>query len=792
MKRSVQVYIDFNKELKRIELFNDENIDVTSSVQNISDISKVFTDFSQSFTIPASTYNNNLFQHFYNSDFDGTVDHQLRRPASIEIDLIPFRTGMIQLEKSNLKDGHVYSYTITFYGDIRTLKDAFGEQKLSQLNFNEYPFEYTGANIQNTITDGSDLDIRFPLISSKRLWQYANPTVVFDNIDEATDSIKFSELFPAIKVKAIFDILQTTFGVTFQGVFLSNKKFTNAFLYLKNRELCTFLSAGEQLDLLSVTYQDPAAIAWTQVDLVNNTIHYSSANMYGVGYVTIPYMTTIAIQNVSILTAIYYIDIYVNNALYNTITGIGNNTYTAITDSNNPGVDKTIYFVIRSATPMTFGSIVTLYTDYNAYNAVVGGSSPVVDAITIIGANQTATSFLDMATFMPDIKIADFFSGVLKEMNLTCYSLAKNIFQIEPLEDWYNKGAIYDLTTSTIIDEIEISRVPLYKNINFKHAKSQSFMNETFFNFFNREYGDLTYSYPYDGSDYNIEVPFENLMFNKFDNQLLQVGYCLTKEPDFKPYVPKPIILYLYDGVSISPFYFNDAVSDNVIDKYMPFGQDVLYLGQDYSLNFGEETSTLLLSNISNSLFQTYYFGYLSNLYQRKNRITGLKMNMPLSILTKLRLNDRLVIRDKRYIINEMKSSLTSGIVNLTLINDFRPIRRTKPIKGDKGGGAGINVAVGTILLPNNAFRAEIDITGSGILSVDYPTIIEDTVVTFTIPELPSTYTRITEDGLNRRVTEGMVRRITEESKDTFIYIAKITYFFENDYTETQDIQIVQ
>ena len=48
--RQVQVYIEGLK----IELFEDEQINVTSSVQNINDISKVFTDFSQSFTVPAA------------------------------------------------------------------------------------------------------------------------------------------------------------------------------------------------------------------------------------------------------------------------------------------------------------------------------------------------------------------------------------------------------------------------------------------------------------------------------------------------------------------------------------------------------------------------------------------------------------------------------------------------------------------------------------------------------------------------------------------------------------------
>ena len=41
----------------KVDLFKDENIELNSSIQNVNDISKTFSDFSQSFTIPASAKN---------------------------------------------------------------------------------------------------------------------------------------------------------------------------------------------------------------------------------------------------------------------------------------------------------------------------------------------------------------------------------------------------------------------------------------------------------------------------------------------------------------------------------------------------------------------------------------------------------------------------------------------------------------------------------------------------------------------------------------------------------------
>ena len=52
MKRRIQVFIEpviDSGDYLQLELFNDEQIVVNSSVQNISDISKVFTDFFAKF-----------------------------------------------------------------------------------------------------------------------------------------------------------------------------------------------------------------------------------------------------------------------------------------------------------------------------------------------------------------------------------------------------------------------------------------------------------------------------------------------------------------------------------------------------------------------------------------------------------------------------------------------------------------------------------------------------------------------------------------------------------------------
>jgi hypothetical protein len=780
MKRNVQIYIEGN----RLELFNDEKINVNSSVQNIADISKVFTDFSQSFTVPASQNNNTIFQHFYNTDYDGTVNHNLRRDAYIEIDLTPFRRGKIQLEKANLKNGKVENYSITFYGDVLALKDKFGEDKLSSLDYSADSHEYIGSEVQLRIENtATDYDVCYPLISSKRVWQWNNITTPDDNIDTAAGAIVYDELLPAYRVRNILGVIQSTYGVTFQGTFLSDPRFTSAFLWLKKAEVPQFTSQATPIDFIYVNFYDPAAADYTSIDLTANTIQYTSTESVLENQ---QHFIDLTISGTSDTTLTYWIDIYINGTLVNTITGAGDTTYNLVTDDNSEGINNTCYFVLRAQSTLTFDSVINSY-----FTGIVGGYIPVNLPIYIIyNANQTAMAYVNLADLMPDMKVADFFAGLLKEMDLTCYGLSENVYQVEPLEDWYQKGQIIDITRYTMVENIDIERIKLYRTIKFKYQESLSFINQQFKQFFNRQYGDLDYSYPYDGDEYTIEVPFENLLFNRFENEDIQVGYALGTGPEFKPYVPKPILLYKFGGIGVNTWYFDNGTTVDAINSYMAFGQDLQVSGVDYSLNWGAETSTLWNVPITNGLYETYYFNYIVNLFNKKNRLTYIKVNLPITILTSLRLNDRLVIRDKRYIINEMKSDLTSGEVEFTLINDFRPLAPNREVGAPigVGGTALINTAV---TVPNGTYRITLDITGTGVISVSQTEFFEDARIDIVLPENTNPiYQLITEDA-NILITEDASGLVNEEGREV-IYTIPMTLENYDGTTTIQYIQITQ
>jgi hypothetical protein len=637
---TVGLYIYIDGVANRIELFDDEKISINSSVQNASDISKVYTDFSQSFTAPASDRNNKIFSHWYDNSIDGGYDARKRKKAYIELDTIPFRKGNIQLEKATIKNGVPENYTITFFGSLVSLKDTFAGKKLSELDYTPYNITYNADVAFNRVIDPTDYDVKFPLISSNRLWSDVGTT---QNITTLSGAILSTELFPALRVSKVFESIATNYNITFEGNFLNDERFINSYLWLKNSNV--FLAKSEELKINFNTTS-------TNIDVITFS---------GSGSKTWILNLTSSNLNINYDVVIYKDGIFRSRQ---TVTNSANalNTFTIVSlealDTQNAGV-YSIY--IESTSPIQFNSDVKIYLSSFGLVSTIYQTFP-----------QLTTSNLNLALYMPDIKVEDFFSSILKMFNLTCLSYEENVYNIEQIEDWYDSGNILDITQYTISDDVDISKLETFKKINFNYIKSESFMNVAYLGNAGFEYGDLKADLNSEGSEYNVQLPFENLLFNKFTGQNLQVGYSL--KTDYTAYIPKPIILYNYGTLQTCNFYLKGTGSATNITTYNAFGQDTLINGINHSLNFGLEISSLLLEPINNSLYSEYYQAYLQNIYNIKSRKYNVKALLPISLLTSIKLNNRLVIRDKRYIINNMKIDLTSGEVDFELINDFRTL----------------------------------------------------------------------------------------------------------------------
>ena len=818
--RSVQVYV----EGQRLELFKDETISVNSSQQNISDISKVMTDYSQTFNIPATPHNNGIFQHFYETDVDSSIDHNIRRSATIEIDLVEFRKGKLSIEKASLKKGQADSYAVTFYGETLAIKDKLGDELLSDVaELSDDAFAYTPNNVLAEIQDDTFGAVKFPLITN-RVLSYGDGSST-DISHTGSNAILTDELFPAISVKTVFEAIESRYNLQFNGTFLDDDRFKKAYLYCKNAQDFQFITKNVSFNVANSSADgsnyntslqaNQYFVTPNELRIFYQPIDDMFPNLTAPSGSTIDdligtHRVSVVVTNVSDLNETYYVDVLENGVVTRTIEGIGNTSNTLDFPSNrflfsNQSVNVTYTFNVRATSDISLDMEVEYLQRLDMILNPFGYTSR--DNIFRASQSVTLAQDLDVTQYIPKMKVSDFFKGVLNMFNLTCYGLGidngLDIYQVEPLDDWYLKGAIVDITEYTDISNVEINKVPLYKNISFNYKDSKSVTNEEFTKLFKRSFGNTTSSFEYDGGEYKIDLPFENLMFNKFTGTNLQVGFNV--DSNLAPYTPEPTILYMYENLS-ADFKVNDGDlgTTNEVTTYTPFGQDVLHNGTPRSLNFSADYSTLLGQPSQDNLFSNYYFPYLSNLYNLKNRNTKVKTILPVSILSTLQLNDRLIIRNKRYIINSMSTNLTTGEVNFDLLHDFRTV-----LAEDTSGGSDSRPM--PPLLPNlNAQCLDIPIlfpkecisatiTGSSnITSITPSTITEESTIVVCIPANETvTGLILTEDSLFNLATEdGSGDDVLQEEGDgsgsVSPYVITITYTYADFSTSSSQQVILQ
>jgi hypothetical protein len=663
----VGIYIyDEDGIARRIELFSDEKISVTSSVQDIADISKTFTDFSQSFTVPATPHNNAIFKHWYDNDVDNGFDARTRKNGFIELDTIPFRLGKFQLEKAQIKNGELDNYQITFFGSVVTLKDKFNSLNLKDLDYSVLDFNYTGSNVRDRVEGLVDSDVKFPLISSKNAWNWDTSGTVREDwdISKSATPIYHTDLFPAVRLKALFDIIADQIGVTFneyladEDNFLKQPKFNRAFLWFKNNNSLEEKFAPKKIDFNTVTSTTGSEGLYDttkqELDFVEPEIPYyvSESNL----------KITFSEPGVG--------DPRTNFRIYTFKDGVKVNEQSYVTETTQMYINLPLSGTGKYSFHISADAPVTYTSFYNFKVSIYLLTTPYVTLTATQSTAQTSSNAISLQYFAPDLKLEDFFSGVLKAFNLTCYSEDGQDFIIEQLEDWYLNGDVVDLTKHTTTDSIEINKTQIYKSIKFKFAESKNIFAVEYLARSKTAYGDLLYDMEVDGTEYNVELPFETMLMTKFTNTNLQIG--LSMDENLAPIIPGPVLLYDFGTIRAQDFYFNNGLSTTKLLSYNMFGQDTNILGENYTINFGIEQSTYTNRLESNSLFANYYEDYLTNIFSKKARLIKIKSILPIGVITNLKLNDRIIIRGKRYIIQSFTTDLTTGDVDFELITDFR------------------------------------------------------------------------------------------------------------------------
>ena len=714
MKRELQLYIQDT----RVDLFKDETVSLTDSIKNVRDISKVFTSFTKTFTLPASSTNNKLFQHYYNFDIvsnesinQSGFDGRKKVAARIQINHTPYKTGKIKLEGVNLKDNKPYAYRITFFGDIVEIKDALGDKKLADLDFSAYDLTYDASTVETKLTNiqSSTNHIIAPLIThTQRLFYNSlnsaetaddGNLTYFTGGGSHNHGVKWNQLKYAIRVNKIIEAIEalTEFDFTFSTDFFKNAfkpEFDHLFLWLHRKK-----GAVEQLTDTPETKITGFGDTTGGASSTGDYNFRSSINDFlvtaGTDFITVrePLRDNMDKFELEIDVATgetdpYSLRVTKDGSLFyqkNNITGsyiVGDDN---LDESSGNEDDDWIYEAGTYEvliTPDNAGTVISLDKLVWKINTNRGTDSNLFFRTPAIAIGETFTFYVNRQ--MPDMKIIDFLAGLFQLFNLTAF-LDNNVIKVQPLNDFYAGGTSYDITEYIDINTSQVNVALPYREIIFKFKDTKTFIADKYGKINGQDWSEIKYKAgetQLAGEIYKVEAPFGHMQFERLNDvnggalKNIQWGYYVDSNQE--SYIGSPMLFYPIN-INTGGISFVDALDVNGVasshkqltNVNLPFNSvDENPAVSLHQLNFNQEFSEWTqTTDFTKSLFQEYYSTYISQVFDSKNRLSKIKARLPLKILLNYSLADKFVINGTDYRINSITTNLTTGEADIELLN---------------------------------------------------------------------------------------------------------------------------
>jgi len=673
MKNKVTLFVGDEE----LDMFGDEDIVINLSVQNIQDISKVFTDFTQGFSVPATPRNNAIFSHYYRTDIVGGADYRLRAEGYIEINGLLFRYGSIELEGVQMRQNAPYAYDVTFYGLLVNLTDLFGEDYLYDLEaLSTHNKDLSPAIVYTGLTTFDYYPLVFPLITPQDVWFYNSNNGIHDpnnihfhNVNE-THGVQYYDLKPAITIEAIISAIENKYGINIVDSGIEG--FEDLYMWCHRR-------AGYM-------YKDvPNATTWTQLVapdaysiILTDWWDYSNSTFTPQGATGSGNVYDVSVNlSVGGYTNNYNVGLYIDDVLIAQQTKNGNatTTFSQIPITNN----STLYIAFQPST----NEIVTLTV--NEINIELSFAPNTAYASAYNSANQQKFATLDIPSLMPEMRVVDFISSLCKMFNLVIVPINSNEFEFKPLQDWYAEGGEVDLSQYFDITESQVERPQLYKQIQFQYNETGAISGEQYRLTNDVGYGDLRSEFVFDtDEELTVQPQFDQMLFNRLTDEhtgtLTNVlaGYAVTRE--LETYLGQPFIFYINGLLDISantisfitppdPITGNTAIEvDEIV--YANSSNEQTNTAATYSTNYGADLDPWFLQSVNNSLYNVYWSDYVTDLYDPSRRLVRIPAILPLGKILNFNLANKLIWNGEKWIVNNVQINLTTGKAEFELLND--------------------------------------------------------------------------------------------------------------------------
>jgi hypothetical protein len=542
--QKVQLYV----EGVELDLFNDEVIELTSTIKDVKDIGKVFTDYSQTFTVPASKTNNKIFKHYYNYNITGgAFDSRKKKSAQIHINYTPFKIGRIYLNSVKMRMNKAYAYELIFYGNTVSLKDLIGDDEFSELsyliNFNH---NYNETTVRDGFINGLDFTINgsnkeeaviYPLITTKKRLFYNSDNPVSSGFFDSSGNLyhntsvtkqnvrglEYTDLKPAIRLIHLIEAIESQYNIEFtrsirkadgtdrktffdSDAFIGNDStnYYGLYMWLNSNKGDLFEYDIEGQELISALSNFSALAGnYGNTSFSNEVMTVDISDLPETSYVEGYNVRLFVYPDTSSSSTQYTISIVDNltNQVLASRQGTGNLSVQINIDEDIRAI-RGFRFVVSSTETIVYDTSNDPRVEFSTFD---NDGDPVEVDQWESSDNSIVTEVL-MSQVFPQMKVIDFLTGLFKMFNLTAYYIDDyrdvnyGKIYVDTLDNFYLdctnnplKGLV-DISDYLDVKQHTVDSVLPYTDIKFEYKETNVVLMENHFAKFNEVFGDSEYN----------------------------------------------------------------------------------------------------------------------------------------------------------------------------------------------------------------------------------------------------------------------------------------------------------
>jgi hypothetical protein len=698
-----------------LDLYEDENIPLTLSVDDFKNVAEKVQSYSKAFTLPATKRNNQIFENLFELTRSAqnflTFNPYAKTKSVLKQDGFTLFEGYLRVIDIQDKEGEI-SYNVNLYSEVISFADTLKDKTFSQLDFTELEHAYnktqikyswndlgTGITYTNSSTSGfrnAFSTVKYPFVD----WSHS---YTFDSAGFPVLPNLESSFRPFINIKYLIDRIFQDTEFTYESAFFNTTDFKKLYM--------DFNWGG---DNIPSSINDTYVARWkfnVSPSIPSNIGNSSFKEFHLIPETTSPQQAPSELPpnyntTTNILTATTNNEIY--DISYNFLLGKTSATSENIEcqwlHNSTPINQQTVFFPAPNTVRSYTGTLQIALQIGDTLSAQFKGDTDIRQnetfASTCVFLQSSATiSTTTLQVLRGEVGQWEFLKGIMTMFNLISSpdkSNPNNII-IEPYKDMFlpsitgtnnffdDNSAKLDWTNKIDTTEIKLEVLAdLNKQTVFKFVEDD---DDYAFNL----YKNSVQGHLYGSQIFDASITTGNLQ------SVLEGEEEIIAEP-FAATVPKPLMSQFSDLIVPSVYSYNadDGTSEGFensprimynngikaltsCDYYIPAQNGLFSEQQSNFLQFSHLTDIPTVVSIPpvstdtvdfhfgicqliqpigdatpNNLFNTYWLPYFNELYNPDTRTMTLKVNLTPGDLNTFNFYDTVFIKNRLFRVNKI------------------------------------------------------------------------------------------------------------------------------------------